>query len=75
MAIEIDYPLVYASSGETLFRNTGRAAAADNMWAAASDNLSACRRGHYCCVVILLQFSMTKKQKILRIERIFSGIL
>src|SRR6218665_2030302 len=59
-----------------------RCAAADNLWAppllpfadrrAAAENLSAHRRCHCCCVVILLQFSQTKKQghqKILRIER------
>src|SRR6218665_1069561 len=57
--------------------------AADNLWAPSpptfvdrrANNLSA-RQCHCCCVLILLQFSMTKKghQKILRIERIFSGI-
>src|SRR6218665_1797155 len=65
----------------------GRAAAADNLWApllptfvdrraTAAENLSARRRCHCCCVLILLQFSMTKKRhhKILRIERNFSGI-
>src|SRR6218665_1989852 len=65
------------------------AAAADNLWApppptfvdrrAAADNFSAYRRCHHCCVVIFLQFSLTKEnkkghQKILRIERNFSGI-
>src|SRR6218665_1129093 len=45
-------------------------------WSVAADCLSARRRCHFCCVLILLQFSMTKKchQEILRIERNFSGI-
>src|SRR6218665_3621008 len=47
-----------------------RRVAADNLWApptfvdrrAAVDTLSARRRCHCCCVVILLQFSMTEKR-------------
>ena len=56
-----------------------RRPAADNLWAslqtfvdlrASADNLSARHRCHYCCsVLILLQFSMTKKM--LRTERNF----
>src|SRR6218665_1117672 len=43
----------------------------------APDNLSARRRWHCCCVLIVLQFSMTKNghQKILRVERNFFGNL
>ena len=45
--------------------------------AAAVENLPARRRCHCCCVLILLQFSMTEKghQKILRLERNLFGIL
>jgi len=44
---------------------------------AATDNLSARRRCHCCCVVILLQLSMTKKghQKILVSAHLSGGSL
>jgi len=60
----------------TLSDNKDRAADDDNLWApspifvdrrvaAATDNLSARRRCHCCRVLILLQFSMTRKGRLL----------